>query len=650
MMGDRPIIAQISKPEIVLPPIKYDITSNEQDNTEIGFGLGFTPFFWYNALQIPERDIRSLELYHEGISPMVSITFRDTLGVMKGDGSPLDDTKFEVFLSSGSENLKSIHLKFKLKNFQRNPKSYTIVGSIDLPDFYNISYKSYTGTSFDVFKKISKELKTGFNSNIKNTTDSMKWTNTGMLFKDFVSNIIKHSYISDNAFMLGYIDHYWCFNYVDIEKEWTRDISNDVGVDSQGMSQMSESKSDGDKIVPLVLTNEPSQRSSSLYFEKHKISNNSTHQSLTKGQFTTIKYYDINKKSMMIFNVDSLTTNKDEVISLKGAPGDKKSFEENYRTKYLGRVDMDNVHENYIYSETQNRVNLDNLVKITADLELPQANYNLYKYQKIRVNFMNIKRTETSKSYLDERMSGEWLIIDIRYTWKSGKLSQKVKIARKELNKLPEELDAATEPKEGVDNSEINENPVDDKNPANIVYNVGETYKLKDKNGETYEIVIEKLSDDGNEVVAKLTHKPYNRLEGLSQTREVSSIETQSDAEVLTPEPAPTISYKLYIKDPSENEQKVIGDVVFRTFGPNKIAIGTLTGFPTFISEDTEKYGELTVMEIAASGIISLEGNPSSSASEEVLINEVISKLTNAIKQIYDTDLGNRLTFEKITT
>ena len=135
---------------------------------------------------------------------------------------------------------------------------------------------------------------------------------------------------------------------------------------------------------------------------------------------------------MMIFNIDSLTTNKDEVISLKGAPGDEKSFEENYRTKYLGRVDMDNVHENYIYSEIQNRVNLDNLVKITADLELPQANYNLYKYQKIRVNFTNLKRTETSKTYLDERMSGEWLIIDIRYTWRGGKLSQKIQIARKE--------------------------------------------------------------------------------------------------------------------------------------------------------------------------------------------------------------------------
>jgi hypothetical protein len=378
------------------------------------------------------------------------------------------------------------------------------VGSIDLPEFYNISYKSYTGTSFEVLKTISKELKLGFNSNINNTTDSMKWSNTGMLFKDFVSNTIKHSYISENSFMLGYIDHYWCFNYVDIEKEWNRDISNDVGVNSQGMSQLSGAKSESEKILQMVLTNDPSENTTCFFFSSFKINNNSTHQSLNKGQFTITKYYDTNTKSMMIFNVDSLTTNKDDVISLKGSPGDEKSFKENYRTNYLGRVDMDNVHKNYHYSETQNKINLDNLVKITADLELPQANYNLYKYQKIKVNFTNLKRTEASPTMLDQRMSGEWMIIDIRYTWKSGKLSQKVKIARKELNKLSEELDIPTAPKEGVDNSEINDNPAENTNPPNIIYNVGEVYDLQDKNGKLYKLTVSKLSEDGKEVVGEL--------------------------------------------------------------------------------------------------------------------------------------------------
>jgi hypothetical protein len=49
--------------------------------------------------------------------------------------------------------------------------------------------------------------------------------------------------------MIGYIDYYWCFNYVDIEKEWKRDISNDVGVISQGIQSMDKS-SESSKIVP----------------------------------------------------------------------------------------------------------------------------------------------------------------------------------------------------------------------------------------------------------------------------------------------------------------------------------------------------------------------------------------------------------------
>jgi hypothetical protein len=33
------------------------------------------------------------------------------------DGFPLDDAKY--FLNSGTKNLKSIHLKFKLENFKK---------------------------------------------------------------------------------------------------------------------------------------------------------------------------------------------------------------------------------------------------------------------------------------------------------------------------------------------------------------------------------------------------------------------------------------------------------------------------------------------------------------------------------------------------
>ncbi len=123
--GTRPIIAQIDKPSVKLNPIEFDGTDQRHDN-EVAVGLGFTPFFWYNGYQVSDRDISSLNLHYDGIIPKVSIIFIDSLGFMKKDGFPLDDAKFELFLNSGSKNLKSIHLKFKLENFQENKgKCYT---------------------------------------------------------------------------------------------------------------------------------------------------------------------------------------------------------------------------------------------------------------------------------------------------------------------------------------------------------------------------------------------------------------------------------------------------------------------------------------------------------------------------------------------
>jgi hypothetical protein len=505
--GDRPIIAQIDKPSINLPPMKFDITPDSQQNDETTFGLGFTPFFWYNGIQIPERDIRSLELYHEEITPAVTVIFNDTLNVLKGKGYPLDDTKFEIFLNSGSSNLKSIHLRFKLKNLQSNKNgTYTVVGTLDLDNYYLEIYKSYNGTSFEIIRQISKELKLGYNSNIDNTNDSMKWKNTGETPKDFIKSIIDHSYISDNSFMLGYIDHYWCFNYVDIEKEWNRDISNDVGVNSQGVTQLAKNNTDDKKILPLVLTNEPSKSSSIFYISSYKVNNNSTDRSINKGHYMIQKSYDSNTKSFQVFNVDSLTTKGDDNVVLKGAPGDEKTYKENFRTNYSGRADNENIHQNYYYAESQNRVNLDNMTNITCDITLSKPNFNIYKYQKVRIDFINEKRSEPlSDSFLNERISGEWLISDIRYSWKGGSLTQTMVAVRKELTKLKEEkkYDVKESNDNKLDNSEINENPIQNSDgatqsePSGFIFQ--DPYDIEDLNPEFVESGFDGLEEEVNE-------------------------------------------------------------------------------------------------------------------------------------------------------
>jgi len=459
--GSRPIISQINQPTVKLDPMKFDIDIDAEFNKNISTGLGFTPFLWYSGTQIPERDISYLEIYYDDYVPKATVTFKDTLGLVKSpETRPLNDTKFEIFLNSGSDIIKSIHLKFKIEIQQDNKKgSISVTGILDIRDFYKVSYRSYQGSSFEVLRKVSGELDLGFNSNITNTNDIMKWRRNGEMTKEFIKSIIMHSYISDESFVIGYIDYYWCLNYVDIEKEWKRDISNDLAINSQGVSYLSEGV-ENDKIVPLILTNDPSNNSSVLYFMNHRFNNNSTYFTSKSGVFTESKAYDRIKKQFLKFRIDSQTSDGNVVI-LKGSQQDTDEINTNYSTSYSGKIDTDNVHNNYLYAVDQNKRNLDELVKISMEMELPKPNFNLYKYQKVNIEFINQKQTISDSKISDERLSGDWLIVDIRYIW-SGRLYQKITAVRKELGKTTEEIksqDTAVQNNNAV-NSEINENTI----------------------------------------------------------------------------------------------------------------------------------------------------------------------------------------------
>jgi hypothetical protein len=343
----------------------------------------------------------------------------------------------------------------------------------------------------------------------------MNWVNHGIVFKDFLAGIINHSYISDTSYVLGYIDFYYCFNYVDIEKEWLRDISNDVGISSTGINNLSQD-SEKERIEKMILTNDKSTNSSPFHFSSYKLTNNSTKVSTTKGHFTTTKSYDSISKQFLVFDVDSQSGDQSKNISLKGAPGDGNAMMENFRTKYSGKMDTENVHKNYYYSETQNQVNLDNMVRITVDLVLPNANFNLYKFQKIEIAFINQKNGPSNPDVNQSRISGEWMIIDIAYNWNGSKLSQEVKCVRKELSKTPEEIkeDVNNTSAKPEVNTQNNENPTSATQsaptntslPPNSIYKVGEVYTVESKDGKKYTLKITSISTNGNEVNAIVTN------------------------------------------------------------------------------------------------------------------------------------------------
>ncbi len=510
--GTRPIIAQIDKPTIVVPPIKMS-QDGRAPGAQIDYTeqMGYTPLIWYKSFAIEDRNLKYMRLYHEGILPKIEITFFDSKELMKSEVAPTNDVSIDLFLNSTSPNLKSIHMTFKIERFiqsENKPgQTYTIVGSINVPGLYVQNNKSYKDTSFNTLKKISAELGLGFNSNISNTNDNMSWRNTNKKPYEFIQDIISRSYISDESFTGGYIDYYYCFNYVDIEKEMNRDASNDVGIESSQISDQSKI-GDDNRIIPLLLSNDKSYDASCCYIQSFTKINDSTAKSLKKGYATITKTYDRISKQFLVFKVDSTTSDGSESIILKGGINDDSYQNENVINKFTGKLDTDNVHKDYNYAITQNNINLDKLNNVAINATLPQANWNLYKYQKIKVHIINDTQTLTNTSIVDWRYSGYYIIADIEYFWDGKRLSQDLRLIRKELGKTPDEIKNDPPQKVKTDSKENNENPVTASlNKPNSVYEIGEKYTVKDKLFVEYELTITQIMSNGKEVIGTLKKK-----------------------------------------------------------------------------------------------------------------------------------------------
>lgn len=427
-----PGLSNIFPPTVKVEPIKIKHKGEDKEFLkEWSSDIGTRPFVWYNSYQIDDKDIEYFALYHDGLLPTLTLTFKDSMNLMKDKGFPLDDTKIKIFLSSRTKNIRHILLEFKIANFSVNGEVYTIKGVLNVNGLHLRKFKSYSKkTSFFALQDICKDVGLGFNSNISDSKDEMTWINTGKKVYDFMDEILSYSYISDEGFSYGYVDFFYNFNYVDIEKELSRDVLEDKGIDSSGFGK--DVTADDKKIKRISLSNDRSAQESDSYVSEYKILNNSTSVSLEKGYLNISKYYDSFKKEYLIFDIDSITSEGNTSIIMKGSPQDETFYKENVNSTYIGKLDPDNAHINYNYSYVHNSQNIDDLQKIGIKLTLPNPNYNLYRFQKVVLLITNQGKTP-SANIKNDRISGDWFITEIKFVYSGGSYNQEISLIKREL-------------------------------------------------------------------------------------------------------------------------------------------------------------------------------------------------------------------------
>ena len=514
--GSKPCIAQEFPPTLSISPMVLPLPQDKTTQVQVVSSLGIRPFVTINNLPIDQSSILSLKLWHKGMVPMCSLIFQDNTGKLRTN-TVQDNTIFRIFIDSKSVDLKNIDMEFKVVEFNENTQNseYSVVGVMNIPytngpnktytasgvggnALYVQSYKSFEGTSVDAIRQICKDLGVGFNTNIDKADDKMKWITNGITMEKSIEEIIRHSYISEKSFIWGYFDYYYCFNLIDMEKEIGRDNTLDVGLETSTDKTSSV-------LSKMTLINEKTIEKSSFYFEKYDIKNLSTAKSFGTGHSTKVKYYDVNTKDWLIFDVDGNTSDQSKNIILKGSVDDVELYNQNVSTKFLGYIDTSNVHKNFHYAVVLNKRNMDDLSKIQVKLTLPNTNLNLYKGMKLSVTFVNQNVNIGDPERIVWRFTGDWIVSDIIYSFIGDKFQQEVICVRRELSKIPDEMEQKIAAKEANLAKEVTKNPEPIK--FNAKYQVGQPYQFIDMANRVYYIVVNSKTDDGMKISGLLKWK-----------------------------------------------------------------------------------------------------------------------------------------------
>ncbi len=427
--------------------IKYSGNSNDAARKKVD-AVKNTPTVYYYGVELPSQYVKSIVIDCNKFLPLAYVCFKDVYNMLHDVGFPGDNAKLTIVFPSNDDKLGPIFMDFKITKYEveqireTNARKIHFWGTCNVERLLIQDTVAYKGkSSYDVLKTIAGEAGLGFSSNVAGTKDLQTWACMSQDVHEFVQDTVKSAWNGESGFMWAFVDQYYNLNYLDVELALSQNINDISWFSTTIVNRAGKTNTEPDtKATKPVLTNEANMRNTNLYFTGEKILNQSTDISLKRGYIRNVSFYDKDGNweskagKYKLYALDTITStgNSAPHVILKGEPGDTKFYDMNSGTYYMGVIDTANAHTDYLWARMQNSENIKDLQKVCMQVILPQPNYNVRRFEKVKLLFVNNTAAQTGQQ-TNVKLNGEWLVVGITFEWNNSTMFQKLNLVKREI-------------------------------------------------------------------------------------------------------------------------------------------------------------------------------------------------------------------------
>lgn len=426
---EKSIIRSLLEPSIELDEISFaDVEEGTDPVSENSRGFkeqkkvgNLFPLIVINDYIISEEELERMTIDSTGFLPEISIKMvLSQTSTFISKSMPKDGDLMNVFIRARSDEFKPIRNDYLITAVSTSKSvspdghgmSIIISGELFIPNLYDERILAKTGTSYNILKEVAQDLGLGFASNETETNDSQTWLCGNNSYYNFIHHITGSSWKNENSFFQCFIDVYYHLNFVNVNNQFSDNVLiDDALVDMLLSDDTLENEEIKLTIDKKVFTNITDKQGTPMWIKKYAMINQSSEISKKYGYKMHCEFFEQNTLQKWDIFSEPLVIENDaqDKILLKGRPNED-FFKSQIKKRWAGlqySLPEHNVHEKYLYAQINNLMNNSELQKLQLKIEVPRANFNIYRGERIPCVLISVGDPRKTPYLQDEKQIAE---------------------------------------------------------------------------------------------------------------------------------------------------------------------------------------------------------------------------------------------------